>query len=388
MELVNNSIDMIKKGFLGILRLSFLMAFIYYLFLGNSFKGLLLALVFYFIFMSVSGRQGFQIKNTFRTVLDRKWSSLILVFGFITISYLSTILRTRTNIQYIFSNKGALLVPTNSSYIALYNCDRQLDLEILHENKKVKITQLKFKRVNESIIERAKDLFIDKKLLIFEFTLNNEFGLYADVNHNLQPLNSFEAKEGSRANFVLNTSFYSVENEGLNEIVIDKIKYGGVSKSASGFFKVIDGKPYAGPRSIFQTKKAAVTHSCQAFPSVMKDGVVFSYLETLQASWRHKTYRNLIGNKANGNLVCIVSNEGGLVSVNEISQIAKHYGVINATLFDGGSALQYSFDDGEWSCSFSAIANSGYVPGFIKRLLRKRSNSNIPARSPVYLCIH
>jgi exopolysaccharide biosynthesis protein len=90
---------------------------------------------------------------------------------------------------------------------------------------------------------------------------------------------------------------------------------------------------------------------------------------------------------ANGNLVCIVSNEGGLVSVNEISQIAKHYGVVNATLFDGGSALQYSFNDGDYSCSFSAIANSGFVPGFIKRLIRKKSNSNVPARSPVYLYV-
>jgi hypothetical protein len=376
-----------KKSSLVLLKFSFFVAFIYYLTFGNNLKGLLLAFVFCFLFMAVSAQQGFQIKYTIRTVLDRKWSSLILVFGFIIISYLSTMVRTRTNIQYIFSNQGEILVPSNSSYYALDNSDRQLDLEILHENENVKISQLKFKRENESVLEKAKGLFMDKKVLIFEFSLKNEFGLYADVQNHHQLLNSFEAKEKANADFALNTSFYSVENEGLNEIVIDQVKYGGVSKSASGFFKVIDGKPYAGPRSIFMTKKAPVTHSCQAFPSVMKDGVIFNYLETLEATWRYKTYRNLIGNKANGNLVCIVSNEGGLVSVNEISQIAKHCGVVNATLFDGGSALQYSFDDGDWSCSFSAIANSGYVPGFIKRLFRKRSNSNIPARSPVYLYV-
>ena len=182
--------------------------------------------------MAVSAQQGFQIKYTIRTVLDRKWSSLILVFGFIIISYLSTMVRTRTNIQYIFSNQGEILVPSNSSYYALDNSDRQLDLEILHENENVKISQLKFKRENESVLEKAKGLFMDKKVLIFEFSLKNEFGLYADVQNHHQLLNSFEAKEKANADFALNTSFYSVENEGLNEIVIDQVKYGGVSKSA------------------------------------------------------------------------------------------------------------------------------------------------------------
>jgi hypothetical protein len=123
----------------------------------------------------------------------------------------------------------------------------------------------------------------------------------------------------------------------------------------------------------------------------MKDGIIFNYIlaeiPPSKPSSKMKTYRNLIGNKANGNLVCIVSNEGGLISVKEISQIAKIYGVEQATLFDGGSALQYSFDDGDWSCTFSAIANSGYVPGIIKRILSKRAKSTIPARSPVYLYV-
>lgn len=377
---------MIKRIFLFSLKATLFTSAIYFLVLVNSFVGLFFALVFFLLFKSIN-QDGVHIKRVFAGLLTNRLKSILLVSGFMLVSYGSTMLRTRTNIQYIFSNQGAILVPSNSSYHALDNSDGQLDLEILHENENVKISQLVFKRENESVLEKAKNLFIDKKFLIFEFSLKNEFGLCADVQKNLQPLNTFEAKEKANADFVLNTSFYSVENEGLNEIVIDNVKYGGVSTNASGFFKVIDGKPYAGPRSIFLTKKGAATHSCQAFPSVMKDGVVFNYLETLKASWRYKTYRNLIGTKANGNLVCIVSNEGGLVSVNEISQIAKHYGVVNATLFDGGSALQYTYDDGDYSCSFSAIANSGFVPSFIKRLIRKKSNSNVPARSPVYLYV-
>jgi len=377
---------MIKRIFLFSLKATLFTSAIYFLVLVNSFVGLFFALVFFLLFKSIN-QDGVHIKSVFAGLLTNRLKSILLVSGFMLVSYGSTMLRTRTNIQYIFSNQGTILVSSNYSYRALDNSDGQLDLEILHENENVKISQLVFKRENESVLEKAKDLFIDKKFLIFEFSLKNEFGLYADVQNHHQLLNTFEAKEKANADFVLNTSFYSVENEGLNEIVINKVKYGDVSRSASGFFKVIDGKPYAGPRSIFLTKKGAATHSCQAFPSVMKDGVIFNYLETLNASWRYKTYRNLIGTKANGNLVCIVSNEGGLVSVNEISQIAKHYGVVNATLFDGGSALQYSFDDGDYSCSFSAIANSGFVPGFIKRLIRKKSNSNVPARSPVYLYV-
>lgn len=377
---------MFKKVILVLFKAILISVAFYFLVLVNSFIGLFFALVFYFLFKSID-LNGVHIKSVFDSLLRNRLRNILLVFGLMIISYISTMLRIRTNIQYIFSNQGVILIPSNSRFYALDNSDRQLDLDVLHENENVKISQLIFERENESVLEKAKDLFIDKKFLIFEFSLKNEFGLYADVHNYLQPLNTFEAKEKANADFVLNTSFYGLENEGLNEILIDNVKLGGLSRSASGFFKVIDGKPYAGPRSIFLTKKGTATHSCQAFPSVMKDGVVFNYLETLKASWRYKTYRNLIGNMANGNLVCIVSNEGGLVSVNEISQIAKHYGVVNATLFDGGSALQYSFNDGDYSCSFSAIANSGFVPGFIKRLIRKKSNSNVPARSPVYLYI-
>jgi hypothetical protein len=379
-----------KTLFFG-LRWIFLAASIYVLFFVNNFLGLLIAFGFYFLFKSCTTQQGFLFKETFKSLFQYKWRTLLLVLTFIFIAYLSTLFRVRSNIQYAFSNQGALIVLSNQKFQLLGEEVKSLDLEVLHQNDDVVISQLSFTRMNQSLYERVKDKFIAKKLFIFEFNLKNEFGLCANVERDCQPMNCIEAKNRSKSKFVLNTSFYGLDSKGLNEIIIDKKNYGGRNATASGFFKVIDGKPYAGPKSIFSSKKGTISHSCQAFPSVMKDGIIFNYIESeiaqSKVSWKMKTYRNLLGTKANGNLVCIVSNEGGLISVKEISQIAKIYGVEHATLFDGGSALQYSFDDRDWSCTFSAIANSGYVPGFIKRILSKRAKSTIPARSPVYLYV-
>lgn len=369
----------------------FLATSIYVLLFVNNFWGLLLAFVFYFLFKSCTTQHGFLFKETFKRLVQNKWGTVLLILTFIFTAYLSTLLRVRSNIQYAFSNQGVLIVPSNHQFQLLDDGLKTLDLEVLHQNDEVVISQLSFTRMNQSINERIKDKFIAKKLFIFEFNMKNEFGLCADVENDCQPMNCMEAKNRSNSNFVLNTSFYGLDSKGLNEIIIDKKNYGGRNATATGFFKVIDGKPFAGPKSIFTSNKGTISHSCQAFPSVMKDGIIFNYIESeippSKVSWKMKTYRNLIGTKANGNLVCIVSNEGGLISVKEISQIAKIYGVEHATLFDGGSALQYSFDDGDWSCTFSAIANDGYVPGFIKRILSKRAKSTIPARSPVYLYV-
>jgi hypothetical protein len=72
---------------------------------------------------------------------------------------------------------------------------------------------------------------------------------------------------------------------------------------------------------------------------------MFNYIEneSLQALWNQKTYRNLMGEMTNGDFVVVVSGNGGLVDVKEITQIAQLLGVNHATLFDAGSALQYRF---------------------------------------------
>ena len=96
---------------------------------------------------------------------------------------------------------------------------------------------------------------------------------------------------------------------------------------------------------------------------------------------------NLIGNLSNGNLVCVLSNNGGLLSVKEIALIAMKYGVTNAALFDGGAALQYEYNSDDFSMSFSALNNQFNFGRKIDALFLSRTGIHFPAKSPVFLTV-
>jgi len=123
----------------------------------------------------------------------------------------------------------------------------------------------------------------------------------------------------------------------------------------------------------------------------MKNGIVFSYInkETYpyKKLWRKKTYRNLIGSKSNGNIVIVVSNDGALLSVKEITQIAKKFNVKNASLFDGGIALQYSFKSKNYKNNFSTLNNTFGISDLFEKLTILLFNKKFKQKSPVFLTI-
>ena len=314
---------------------------------------------------------------------------LLLLFLISTLFGLNLI-RVSSNFQYLLDNESDLLIQNKSGSGSLATSKTLLS-DTLYSDEYVVIQSLLFSRSNASWFDKnILSKLLPQEITIFEFNRKNEFKLTADTENNLKPINSQGALELSSANFSLNTSFY---NKGvINELILEGKRYNKASRSASGFLRIIDGFPYAGTKkTVFNKINGKIEYSCQAHPSVIGNGEIWNYIKSEQApyksSWKSKTYRNLIGTTKSGNLVCVLSNRRGLISVKEIALIGDLYGLEHATLFDGGSALQYQWTSEEFQCKFSAINNNFSFGDKIDELSMKKAHGHFPSASPVFLTV-
>lgn len=121
----------------------------------------------------------------------------------------------------------------------------------------------------------------------------------------------------------------------------------------SGCFFVKDGRPWFGPKSLLTDVPGLIQEGSQVYPSVMKNHTVFSYVDLKpdeHFDGSKISYRALGGTRRDGAIVFVLSGDGGVMNVSEVTEIARKIDVQHATLLDGGRALQYSIrtDDGPW----------------------------------------
>ncbi len=121
----------------------------------------------------------------------------------------------------------------------------------------------------------------------------------------------------------------------------------------SGVFFVKEGRPWFGPKSLLDEVPGVITEGAQVYPSVMKNHTVFDYVFNAPDRFfdgPRITYRSLAGVRQNGDVVFVLSGDGGVMKVKEVTEIAHKLAVQHATLLDGGRALQYSVrtEDGPW----------------------------------------
>jgi uncharacterized protein YigE (DUF2233 family) len=146
----------------------------------------------------------------------------------------------------------------------------------------------------------------------------------------------------------------------------------------SGCFFVKDGKPYFGPKSLETDVPGPIQEGSQVYPAVMKNHTIFPYVELKpneHFDGSKITYRALGGMKRDGTIVFVLSGDGGVMNVAEVSELARKLDVQHATLLDGGRALQYSIRtaDGPW-----------HFEAFNTRLPFSRKALE-PQQSPVYI---
>jgi hypothetical protein len=71
------------------------------------------------------------------------------------------------------------------------------------------------------------------------------------------------------------------------------------------------------------------------------------------------TYRNIVGKNKNGDIIFIVSNFGGVVTIKDVIEEGVRQGIVEGVLFDGGTSVEYKFKDGWYSTSFTALSDAG-----------------------------
>lgn len=259
----------------------------------------------------------------------------------------------------------------------------EMKVKELYADEEVTVKKIYLQRTGESKTKRVLDFINPPRVHLFTFKKSDQ--RFSISYHDAQSTARRELTK--EQNFSINSSFYDKEMNTLGEVVVQGQNYGQPSNS-SGFFKVIDGKAYAGPRSLFEDLSGNPEYSCQAHPSVMKEGVIWPYIieESMnQAHWKRRTLRNLSGMDADGNIVFLVSGDGGLLSVKEISELALSLGVRTATLFDAGSALQYSFKKNGYMMHFSAYNNRIQLNEPVHNWFKQKTGYRFFNSSPVFI---
>jgi len=346
----------------------------------NGFTPLLLAMAVFF-----AGRLMMRRLTGYTSSRIKILKSSFLIFSFIAIGTFFTLARSETNYAYFLDSSNSLEVLSDDQWISIENA-LKIDVTEAYKGATASHQTLRIRRRQPAVWGKALVNLVPEVIHIFTFNPNNEFYLLAEVNEGFKPMNVTEANERKTSNFIINSSFYDPKNHVLGEVIYLGKRYQRKTQS-SGYFKVINGVPHAGPSSIFQNIPGNPTYSCQAHPATLKNGALFFYIEeeSIKALWNQKTYRNLVGERKDGRIVVIVSGNGGLLDVKEITQIAQRLGVNHASLFDAGSALQYRFTDGSYTMSFSACNNEYDLGDMADRITMKLFHKKLMQRSPLFI---
>lgn len=145
--------------------------------------------------------------------------------------------------------------------------------------------------------------------------------------------------------FAINANFRDPKGRPMGWVIHRGLEKNRAFGDWSGCFFVSDGKPYAGPKSLIDEAPARITEGVQVYPSVMKNHTVFSYVNQKPDEFfngSELSYRSLVGMRKEGEIVFVLSGDGGLMNVAEVTEAAQKLDVQHATLMDGGRALQYS----------------------------------------------
>jgi uncharacterized protein YigE (DUF2233 family) len=246
--------------------------------------------------------------------------------------------------------------------------------------------QIRVRREPRRKRQKAADFLTACRLHIFEFdpaAFSFRAHFQREASGEFCPLTAPEVQRQTGAAFVINASYYTPDGQPMGLIVHRGEPITPEIKPWSGFFFVKNDRPWFGPRSLYEATPGNPVEVIQGYPSVMKDHQVFGYLDTAPDrffSGSELNFRSLAGMKDDGTIVFIVSGQGGIMNMTEITRLAKLWGVKHATLLDGGRALQYGFNLDGASLSFNAFNNSVPLEEFKEGVLHWE-------RPPVFLVV-
>ena len=194
--------------------------------------------------------------------------------------------------------------------------------------------------------------------------LRFEFGV--SYKPGFEPSTARERLEDEGLQFAVTANFKEPSGQPLGWVWHEGRQTNKAFPNWSGVFFVKDGRPWFGPKSLLDRVPGVITEGAQVYPSVITDHTKFGYVFNEPDRFfdgPRVTYRSLAGVRQNGEVVFVLSGDGGVMNVKEVTEIAHKLEVQHATLMDGGRALQYSVrtEDGPWHfAAFNTRMNVGY----------------------------
>jgi exopolysaccharide biosynthesis protein len=154
---------------------------------------------------------------------------------------------------------------------------------------------------------------------------------------------------GGIVDFYLNSNFFEPTSP-IGEVIVNgKVVNNKVKRG--GYFTSNGGEPtislYNRPNSLYSTQTKYIT---------IKNGTLNKSMFVSRLS-KLKTYRTLLGEDKNGNLILIHSGINGLLSVEDITRIGKSEGMITSLMFDGGSSIEVLLKDGTFKHKYHSVSD-------------------------------
>jgi len=236
---------------------------------------------------------------------------------------------------------------------------------------------LPVRRSASSLLQKATQAIFDAEVCVIELSpANHHFA--TSFRDNLAPTTARERRGAENAVFAVTANFREPNGKPLGLVMHEGQQVNRPFPAWTGYFFVKAGKPWFGPKSLFDETPGFLQEAAQVYPSLMKNHTVFSYVDLAPNRFfdgNKITYRSLAGMKQDGTIVFILSGNGGVMNVSEVAALAQKLNVQHATLLDGGRALQYSLRLGGAAHEFAAF----------NTLLDVDWEGFEPERSPVFI---
>lgn len=156
------------------------------------------------------------------------------------------------------------------------------------------------------------------------------------------------------ADFYINSNFFN-NTSPIGLVVIDGIRH-NKRKKGGGFFYVVNGVPHISSKTCPKMTQYASQTILWGIDNGVKNEKLFDRTHA-----NLKRYRTIMGENSEGQIIITSSNRFGLVTIKEIVDYAFELGMIEGILLDGGTSVDYKFNDGTNEVSFQS------VPDIIKK---------------------
>lgn len=268
------------------------------------------------------------------------------VFFNVNSNLVAVSVRSSTRPLQVLSKRGEW-----KSATALTTADVGAAMILRHEEPGMRWTTLKVRRGGDFLAEMAQRLFGAEVHVV---TLAPErFDFMTTFKPKFELTTARERMAEANLWFSITANFRDPKGRPMGWVYHEGRPCNQPFGDWSGCFFVKDGRPWFGPKSLLNEVPGLIQEGSQVYPSVMKNHTVFSYVDLKPNEFFDGTkisYRALGGMRKDGTIVFVLSGDGGVMNVSEVTEIARKLDVQHATLLDGGRALQYSIrtDDGPW----------------------------------------